>query len=145
MPIWQFSRNRLIGWIGHALLVQPSKTAHRIFFFLFYTLIFIYFIKYETIVRSSTWSFGHLDPDPSSVFSDWHSSRFCCKCILFTTKNEFLSLNPKKTWLLGGVFGENWSFSFLTSLSNKAQSISCESWDVLLTFDTLVNVFRFKL
>jgi hypothetical protein len=27
----------------------------------------IYFSKYKTIVRSSTWSFGHSDPDPSSV------------------------------------------------------------------------------
>jgi hypothetical protein len=51
-----FTRNQLIGWIGHALLVQPCKTAHRIFF-LFYILIFIYFLKYETIVRSSAWSF----------------------------------------------------------------------------------------
>ena len=30
--------------------------------------IFIFF-KYETIVRSITWSFGHSDPDPSSVHS----------------------------------------------------------------------------
>ena len=43
-----------------------SKTAHRIFF-LFDILIFIYFFKYETIVRSSARSFGHSDPDPSSV------------------------------------------------------------------------------
>ena len=28
MPFWQFFRNRLIGWIGHALLVQPSKNYH---------------------------------------------------------------------------------------------------------------------
>ena len=35
-----FTRKWLNGWIGHALLVQPSKTAHRIFF-LFYILIFI--------------------------------------------------------------------------------------------------------
>ena len=63
-----FTRNRLIGWIGHALLVQPSKTAHRIFFSLLY-LIFLYFFRYETIVRSSAWCFGHSDPDPSSVFS----------------------------------------------------------------------------
>ena len=68
MPFWQFFRNRLIGWIGHALLVQPSKTAHRIFF-LFYILIFVYFFKYETIVRNSAWSFGHSDPDLSSVKS----------------------------------------------------------------------------
>ena len=33
----------------------------------FSLLIFIYFFKYETIVRSSAWSFGHSDPDPSSV------------------------------------------------------------------------------
>ena len=29
MPFWQFLRNWLIGWIGHALLVQPSISAHR--------------------------------------------------------------------------------------------------------------------
>ena len=28
---------------------------------------FLYFFEYETIVRSSAWSFGHSDPDPSSV------------------------------------------------------------------------------
>ena len=28
--------NRLIGWIGHALLEQPSKTTHKIFFSLLY-------------------------------------------------------------------------------------------------------------
>ena len=26
MPSWLFFRNRPIGWIGHALLVQPSKS-----------------------------------------------------------------------------------------------------------------------
>ena len=36
------------------------------FFFLF-TLIFIYFFKYETIVRNSASSFGHSDPYPGSV------------------------------------------------------------------------------
>ena len=29
MPFWQFFRNWLIGWIGHALLVQPSISDHR--------------------------------------------------------------------------------------------------------------------
>ena len=43
-----------------------SKTAHRIFF-LFSLL--IYCFKYEVIVRSSAWSFGHTDPDPSSARS----------------------------------------------------------------------------
>ena len=28
------------------------------------------FFEYETIVRSSAWSFGHSDPDPSSVSVD---------------------------------------------------------------------------
>jgi hypothetical protein len=37
------------------------------FFSLFYILILIPFLKYETIVRSCALSFGHLDPDPSSV------------------------------------------------------------------------------
>ena len=36
--------------------------------FLFFSIsIFIYLSKYETIVRSSVLSFGHSDPDPSSV------------------------------------------------------------------------------
>ena len=30
MPFWQFyQKNRPIGWIGHALWVQPSISAHR--------------------------------------------------------------------------------------------------------------------
>ena len=37
------------------------------FFIYILILIFIYFFKYETIVRSSAWSFGHLDFDPSTV------------------------------------------------------------------------------
>ena len=37
------------------------------FFFLFYILILIYFFEYETIVRNSAWTFGHSDPDSSSM------------------------------------------------------------------------------
>jgi hypothetical protein len=36
VPFWQFFRNQLISWIGHALLVQPSISAHKIFFSIFY-------------------------------------------------------------------------------------------------------------
>ena len=43
-----------------------SKTAHKIFFQL-YIKNFICFCKYEAIVRSNTWHFGHSDPDPSSA------------------------------------------------------------------------------
>ena len=43
------------------------KNRPRVFFFLFYNLIFIHFFKGETIVRGSASSFGHSDPDPSSV------------------------------------------------------------------------------
>ena len=45
------------------------------FSFLFSTLIFIYFLKYETIVRSSVCSFYYSDPYPSSVKSNWKSYR----------------------------------------------------------------------
>ena len=64
-------RNRLIGWIGYALLVQPSKTAHRIFF-PFYIQNFTSFFKYETIaiVRRSAWSCSHSDPDPCSALNE---------------------------------------------------------------------------
>ena len=37
-----------IGWIGHALLVQPSKPAHRIFF-LFSLLILIFFLNMKPL------------------------------------------------------------------------------------------------
>ena len=61
---------------------------------LFSLLIFIYFFEYETIVRSSAWSFGHSDPDPSSVnktpkktgfitaVMDWVGSVSVCECIV---------------------------------------------------------------
>ena len=39
----QIGRNWLIGWIGHALLVQPSKTAHRIFVSLLYFNSYLFF------------------------------------------------------------------------------------------------------
>jgi hypothetical protein len=35
-------------------------------------------------------------------------------------------------------------FALLNFLSNEDLSISYESWDVQLTFDTLINAFRFK-
>ena len=47
-------------WIN--VIIQKLPTGS---FFLFYIL--IYFFEYETIVRSSAWSFGHSDPNPSSV------------------------------------------------------------------------------
>ena len=37
------------------------------FFSLLYLNFHLFFFKYETIVRSSAWSFGHSDPNPSSV------------------------------------------------------------------------------
>ena len=62
VPFWQFFRNRRIGWIGHSLLVQSSKTDYRIFFFsVICILILIYFFEYDTIVstqqRLLSWSF----------------------------------------------------------------------------------------
>ena len=54
MPFWQFFRSRLIGWIGHALLVQSSKTAYRIML-LFYIL--INFFTYTTIISISSFRF----------------------------------------------------------------------------------------
>ena len=75
MPFWQFFRNRLIGWIGHALQNPPQDL-----FFLFYILILIYFLKYQTIVRNSAWSFGHSDPHPSSVQNEWPNLICWYKC-----------------------------------------------------------------
>ena len=67
-------------------------------FFFFYILIFIYFSKYETIVKSSAWSFGHADPDPSSVTEfplkqDWNLYQFdsCFRVIIALRFNEIFS------------------------------------------------------
>ena len=53
------------------------------FFFLFHILILIYFLEYETIVRSSAWPFGHSDPDPSSVLQYLHTYYTLTKLITF--------------------------------------------------------------
>ena len=60
-----------IGWLAE--LAKPCycsspKKLTGFFFSLLYLYIFIFF-EYETIFRSSAWSFGHSDPDPSSVSS----------------------------------------------------------------------------
>ena len=50
----------------------------------FLSLLYIYiFFKYETIVRSSAWSFGHSDPDPSSVK---YESTFLRKVVVLVLK-----------------------------------------------------------
>ena len=47
-----------------SLFVQPSETAHKIFFSIS---ILIHFFKYEPIAKSSALSFSHSNPDPRSV------------------------------------------------------------------------------
>ena len=79
---------------------SPSKRLIG-FFFLFY--IFIYFLKYETIFRSSTWSFGHSDPDPSSVIIILTFESHSCHLIISAWFS--LGWNKKK---LGEFF--NWNF-----------------------------------
>ena len=64
-----------------------SKPAHRILFFLFYISIFIYFLKYETIVRSST---------PRLLVIQIQIQVVCSKNILFSHNNiwmEFIILD----------------------------------------------------
>ena len=60
-----------------ALLVQPSKTTQRIFF-LFYIKIFIYFLKYENIVRSILvfWSFRSRPKQCAVNPSIWRKMEF---------------------------------------------------------------------
>ena len=62
LAIFQKSAN----WLDWPCPVSAAfQNRPQDFFYLFY--IFIYFLKYETIVRSCAWSFGHSDPDASSV------------------------------------------------------------------------------
>ena len=55
-------------------------------FFLSYILISIYFFRYETIVRSSAWPFGHSVPDPSSE---------CARYIFLKSESSFEILRKK--------------------------------------------------
>ena len=88
----------LIGWIGHALLVQPSETARWFLFFY----IFIYFLKHETIVRSSASSFGHSDSDPGRVLSYIHTLiRYFADTLqtnLWCKFNKNLNATSKRWW-----------------------------------------------
>ena len=68
MPFWQFLRNWLIGWIGHALLVQPSISAHRKWPEMVVSASTNQ-VWTKITVRSYAWSFGHSDPDPSNVIN----------------------------------------------------------------------------
>ena len=59
---------KLADWLDWTCPVSAAlQNSSKVFFFHFYILILIYFFEYETIVRSRAWSFGHSDPDPSSV------------------------------------------------------------------------------
>jgi hypothetical protein len=59
---------KLADWLDWPCPVNPAlKNSSHDFFFLFSLLIFIYFFKYEIIVSISPLSFGHSDPDQSSV------------------------------------------------------------------------------
>ena len=54
-----------MGWISPCPVSAALKNGLQVFSLLY--LNFHLFSKYETIVKSSAWSFGHADPDPSSV------------------------------------------------------------------------------
>ena len=54
------------------------------------------------------------------------------------------SINPKRPGLLGGVLFGEMKFVLSNFCSSEDISISNESCDVQLTFDTLISAFRFK-
>ena len=59
----------LADWLNWPCPVSAAlQNGSQDFFFLFSLLILIYIFKYETIV----WSFGHSDPDPSSVHAVYY-------------------------------------------------------------------------
>ena len=75
---WTINENT---WVEHTVL--------------FYILILIYFFKYETIVRSSASSFGHSDPDPSSVCSTYSFSVNRSSVIKIECVTSYLELSRK--------------------------------------------------
>ena len=121
MPFWQFFRNWLIGcigWIGQALLMQPSKTANRIFF-LFYIL--IYLLQYETNVRSiSALPFGHSDPDPSSETTNkWLQKLYEEKRYIFVYLKVRQTFVIEKIWfakLIWKVISKGWPINWFLCL-----------------------------
>ena len=56
-----------MGWISPCPVSAALKNGLQVFSLLY--LNFHLFSRFETIVRSSAWSFGHSDPDPSSVIT----------------------------------------------------------------------------
>ena len=58
-------------------------------------------------------------------------------------KNE--RVNPLRPEWPGRSFLGEMKFVLSNFLSNEDLSISYESWDFQLTFDTMINAFRFKL
>ena len=66
--------------------------------------------------------------------------------IVWWSKNYFDRFNPKSTGLFG--HSDNWGKRPLTSPhfhSRPTNSISYESWHILLKFDTLLRLLRLKL
>ena len=61
-----------------------------------------------------------------------------------TTWNMEQHINPKRSELLRGVLFGEMKFVLSNVFSSKDLNISYKSWDVQLTFDTLINAFRFK-
>ena len=60
-----FTRNWLIGWIGHALLVQqPSISAHRKLPEMVVVSASTNQLWTKITIRNYAWSFAHSDPDP---------------------------------------------------------------------------------
>jgi len=55
-------------WLDWPCPVSAALQNHPQDLFFSFMYIILFFFKYETIVRSSASSFGHSDPDPSSVF-----------------------------------------------------------------------------
>ena len=71
MPFWDFYQ-KLADWLDWPCPVSAGLQNPQDYFFLFCILSFIYFLKCETIVKSSARSFGHSDPDPNSEKGIFH-------------------------------------------------------------------------
>ena len=56
---------------------------------------------------------------------------------------DIFCLNPNWIVAFGWCFFEKWSFSFLNFIQTKITLYG--NWNVQLTFDTLINTFRFKV
>ena len=128
------------------MIISKNRPQHL--FFSFISLIFIYFVEYETIVRSSAWSFGHSDPDPSSVLCLGRKT----KIQIFTTSCRIFTIIQTSFWIKDSFIMVQFLAKSLRIKNWTLLSIFAKDWAIILwscylvwTLTSLINVYCDKV